>query len=80
MRREEASQRALFVVAQLFGRAVAWMFPYIWRNETDSGWVLSYPSYALQAVSMYLVIALAAAWFGTRIGGMVARLRHHPGT
>jgi|SRR5690606_3548313 len=57
----------IFLGSQLVGGMLAWMIPYIWRDEAGTGWVLHHPNYALQAVSMYLVIVLAAAWFGTRL-------------
>ncbi|MFE6506893.1 hypothetical protein ACFVDI_10010 [Nocardioides sp. NPDC057767] len=61
----------LFVASQLTGGFIAWMMPYIWADpaspEDHVVWVLHYPNYATQAVSMYLVICLAAAWFGTRL-------------
>lgn len=61
----------LFVASQLVGGFIAWMMPYIWADPASPKdqvvWVLHYPNYATQAVSMYLVICLAAAWFGTRL-------------
>ncbi|MFD4324392.1 hypothetical protein ACFWQC_07145 [Nocardioides sp. NPDC058538] len=61
----------IFVASQLTGGFIAWMMPYIWADpaspEDQVTWVLHYPNYATQAVSMYLVICLAAAWFGTRL-------------
>ncbi|MEK8225585.1 hypothetical protein NKG05_04825 [Oerskovia sp. M15] len=50
--------------------------PYIWRNDTDTGWVIDYPNYALQAVAMYMVICLAGAWFGTRLRQLALRAEH----
>lgn len=50
---------------------MTWMMPYIWAEPASTDghviWVLHYPNYATQAVSIYLVICLAAAWFGTRL-------------
>lgn len=57
----------VFVASQLAGGAVAATIPYIWRNEADTAWVLHYPNYAIQALTMYAVIVLAAAWFGHRV-------------
>ena len=61
----------IFIASQLTGGFIAWMMPYIWADpaspEDHVVWVLHYPNYATQAVSMYLVICLAAAWFGTRL-------------
>jgi hypothetical protein len=61
----------IFVASQLTGGFIAWMMPYIWADpaspEDQVIWVLHYPNYATQAISMYLVICLAAAWFGTRL-------------
>lgn len=57
----------VFVGSQLAGGAVAAMIPYIWRNKADTAWVLHYPNYAIQALTMYVVIAFAAAWFGHRV-------------
>lgn len=61
----------IFIASQLTGGFIAWMMPYIWADpaspEDHVIWVLHYPNYATQAVSMYLVICLAAAWFGTRL-------------
>lgn len=57
----------IFVASQLAGGAVAATIPYIWRNEADTAWVLHYPNYAIQALTMYAVITLAAAWFGNRV-------------
>ncbi|WP_328529127.1 hypothetical protein OG984_26785 [Nocardioides sp. NBC_00368] len=61
----------IFVASQLAGGFIAWMMPYIWADpaspEDHVVWVLHYPNYATQAISMYLVICLAAAWFGTRL-------------
>ncbi|SDL01617.1 hypothetical protein SAMN05428985_108104 [Nocardioides sp. YR527] len=61
----------IFVASQLTGGFIAWMMPYIWADPASTDdhviWVLHYPNYATQAISMYLVICLAAAWFGTRL-------------
>lgn len=61
----------IFIASQLTGGFIAWMMPYIWADPASPDdqvtWVLHYPNYATQAVSMYLVICLAAAWFGTRL-------------
>ncbi|MEI7058776.1 hypothetical protein WBG06_23330 [Nocardioides sp. CCNWLW239] len=61
----------IFIASQLVGGFIAWLMPYIWVDpaspEDHVVWVLHYPNYATQAVSMYLVICLAAAWFGTRL-------------
>lgn len=61
----------ILLASQLTGGFIAWMMPYIWADPASSEdhvtWVLHYPNYATQAVSMYLVICLAAAWFGTRL-------------
>jgi hypothetical protein len=63
----------LYVAGQAVGGLVAWVMPYIWPNpdfgvnpEADR-WVLNYPSFAVQAVSMYLVICLATAWYAVRL-------------
>jgi hypothetical protein len=61
----------IFAASQLFGGYIAWLMPHIWPASSSTAdtsvWELSYPNFATQAVTMYLVICLAAAWFGTRI-------------
>jgi hypothetical protein len=61
----------IFIASQLIGGLIAWMMPYIWSDPTSTTdnviWVLHYPNYATQAVSIYLVICLAAAWYATRL-------------
>ena len=56
-----------FCASQLVGGYLAWLMPYIWRDASGEGWVLSSPNSATQAVGIYIVICFAAAWFGTRI-------------
>lgn len=55
--------------------------PYIWHDPTDEGWELNYQNYAVQAIGIYLVICLAAAWFGTRVRQeiMTAPSKNRPG-
>lgn len=63
-----AGEASLIVAAsQMVGGFLAWMMPHIWRNDDNTGWVLHYPNYVMQAIPMYLIICLAAAWFGTRL-------------
>jgi hypothetical protein len=64
---------ALYVASQGIGELIAWVMPYIWSNP-DFGvdpaagrWVLDYPNFAVQAVTMYLVICLATAWYAVRV-------------
>lgn len=71
----------LLVVAQLVGGWIAWLVPYIWRNpraavDPDAPtWVLSYENFALQALSIYLVICFAHAWYAVRVTALAARTR-----
>ncbi|MFJ9584829.1 hypothetical protein [Streptomyces acidicola] len=63
----------LYLVAQGVGGILAWMMPYVWENpahEADpaqSAWILDYPNYAAQAVTIYLVTCFALTWYATRL-------------
>jgi hypothetical protein len=64
---------AIYVAGQAVGGIAAWLMPYIWSNPdfgVDPGagrWVLHYPNFAVQAVSMYLIVCLATAWYAVRL-------------
>ncbi|WP_073949791.1 hypothetical protein [Streptomyces kebangsaanensis] len=63
----------LYLAAQGAGGILAWMMPYVWENpahETDptqSLWILDYPNYAAQAITIYLVTCSALTWYATRL-------------
>ena len=38
--------------------------------ESGARWVIDYPAYALQAVTIYAIATLAIAWYGWRIRGI----------
>jgi hypothetical protein len=63
----------LYVLSQVVGGLVAGRLPYISDNPEfgvvpgAGRWVVDYPSFTVQAVSMYLVVCLATAWYGVRM-------------
>jgi hypothetical protein len=63
----------LYLLSQVVGGLVAGHLPHVSDNPefgVASGagrWVVDYPNFAVQAVSMYLVVCVATAWYGVRM-------------
>ncbi|GGY80351.1 hypothetical protein CP967_09185 [Streptomyces nitrosporeus] len=63
----------LYIAAQGLGGVIGWMMPPIWSNA-DFGsdpaagrWEFHYPNFAVQAVTIYVVICLAGSWYACRL-------------
>ncbi len=73
---------ALYAVAQGVGGVVVWLLPNVSPDpafgvDPAAGrWVIDYPNFAVQAVSIYLVLCLATAWYACRVRQLA--LRHLP--
>ncbi|WP_432742589.1 hypothetical protein H7827_03485 [Streptomyces sp. JH002] len=74
----------LYGAAQGAGAVIAWMMPHVWANPAHAldpaapAWEFHYPHYAAQAVTLYLVICFAAAWYACRVRHAVLGERHTP--
>ena len=77
-RRRLAECLLIFVASQLVGGGIAWWIPHFWRDTTAAGgaddgrWVFSYLNYAVQAVTMYMIVCFGYAWYATRLRGLAA--------
>ena len=66
----------VYAAAQAVGYWVGAVAPSVRDNpafgsaESGARWVIDYPAYALQAVTIYAIATLAIAWYGWRIRGI----------
>lgn len=56
----------LYAASQIAGAGIAWMMPYI-SADPAGGWTINYFAFAVQALTVYLVVCAATAWFGYRV-------------